>query len=135
MTDPVYNWLLRHNEDCEQCELALNGRVTSGIKGYGQLRLCLASLGGFLFILNIAFCCSRHRSYWQNRHTGNRWIQSLWTVLPNKVPPLDLSELESGKLKFPHFRQETVQYHHPESQPGTPQPLEYMEMQKRESEI
>ncbi|XP_066597105.1 uncharacterized protein wrm1 isoform X2 [Prorops nasuta] len=101
---------------------------------YVAITIC-SVIGGFLFILNIAFCCSRHRSYWQNRHTGNRWIQSLWTVLPNKVPPLDLSELESGKLKFPHFRQETVQYHHPESQPGTPQPLEYMEMQKRESEI
>jgi len=37
---------------------------------YVAVALC-SVLGGFLFILNIAFCwCSRHREYWQNRHTG-----------------------------------------------------------------
>lgn len=37
---------------------------------YVAVALC-SVLGGFLFILNIAFCwCSRHRQYWQNRNTG-----------------------------------------------------------------
>lgn len=37
---------------------------------YVTIALCTA-LGGVLFILNIVFCwCTRHREYWQNRHTG-----------------------------------------------------------------
>lgn len=37
---------------------------------YVTVAFC-AVLGGFLFILNIVFCwCSRHREYWQNRHSG-----------------------------------------------------------------
>lgn len=102
---------------------------------YVTVAFC-AILGGVLFILNIVFClCSRHREYWQNRDTGNRWIQPMWTVLPYKTPPLDLSELESGRIKYPQVRHEIIQYHDPESQGTTPQPQEYMEMQKRESEI
>ncbi|XP_011869223.1 PREDICTED: uncharacterized protein LOC105562773 [Vollenhovia emeryi] len=102
---------------------------------YVTIAFCTV-LGGCLFILNIVFCwCSRHRDYWQNRHTGNRWIQPMWTVLPHKTPPLDLSELEPGLIKHPQVRHEIVQYHDPESQRTTPQPQEYMEMQKRESEI
>lgn len=65
---------------------------------------------------------------------GNRWIQPLWTVLPHKTPPLDLSELEAG-IKHPKVRHEVIQYHDSESQGATPQPQEYLEMQKRESEI
>ncbi|KYQ50847.1 hypothetical protein ALC60_09986 [Trachymyrmex zeteki] len=111
---------------------------------YVTIALCTV-LGVFLFILNIVFCwCSRHREYWQDRNSGdvlscwdlgNRWIQPLWTVLPHKTPPLDLSELEPGLIKYPQVRHEIVQYHDPESQGTTPQPQEYMEMQKRESEI
>jgi len=66
---------------------------------------------------------------------GNRWIHPLWTVLPYKTPPLDLSELESGRIKYPQVRHEIIQYHDAESQGATPQPPEYLEMQKRESEI
>ncbi|XP_012285165.1 uncharacterized protein LOC105702279 [Orussus abietinus] len=102
---------------------------------YITITIC-SVIGGFLFILNVAFCwCSRHREYWQDRHTGNRWIQSMWTVTPHKNPPLDLSELESGIATFSQTHHEVVQYQQPESQPGTPQPREYMELQKRESEI
>ncbi|XP_029177027.1 uncharacterized protein LOC114945103 [Nylanderia fulva] len=102
---------------------------------YVAIALCTA-LGGVLFILNIVFCwCTRHREYWQNRHTGNRWIQPLWTVLPHKTPPLDLSELETGRIKYPQVRHEIIQYHDTEPQGGTPLPQEYLEMQKRESEI
>ncbi|XP_043248441.1 uncharacterized protein LOC122395139 [Colletes gigas] len=88
-----------------------------------------------LCILNLGFCfCSRHRSYWQSPHTGNRWIQPLWTVLPHKTPPLDLSELEPGRKVQPETRA-VLQYHNPEPYTTAPQTEEYMEMQKRESEI
>ncbi|EFN88836.1 uncharacterized protein LOC105189583 [Harpegnathos saltator] len=102
---------------------------------YATVAFC-AVLGGFLFILNIVFCwCSRHREYWQDRNTGNRWIQPMWTVLPHKTPPLDLSELESGRIKYPQVRHEIIQYHDPESHSILSHPEEYLEMQKRESEI
>ncbi|XP_031828169.1 wurmchen 1 transmembrane protein isoform X2 [Nomia melanderi] len=76
----------------------------------------------------------KHEDYWQSPFTGNRWIQPLWTVLPHKSPPLDLSELEPGRILYPE-KQEVLQYHNPESYSSTPQSQEYMEMQKRESEI
>lgn len=102
---------------------------------YVAIAIC-SVLGGFLFILNIVFCwCSRHRSYWQNRHTGNRWIQPLWTVLPHKTPPLDLTELESAPVHYPQARQKVTQYRSPDTHRDSPQTQEYMEMQKRESEI
>ena len=88
---------------------------------YGRARLIQ-----FLLFFNSILSC------WD---LGNRWIQPLWTVLPHKTPPLDLSELEPGLIKYPQVRHEIVQYHDPESQSTTPQPQEYMEMQKRESEI
>lgn len=104
----------------------------------------------FLVILNIAFCCSRYREYWHDRHTGktiqlsqmshnfrhifhfkgNRWLASIWTSVPHKTPPLDLTELEAG-TQF--TRHEIVQYR--PSETDSPQPQEYLEMQKRESEI
>lgn len=70
--------------------------------------------------------------YW---NLGNRWIQPLWTVLPHKTPPLDLSELEHGHIKYPQVRHEIIQYHDSESQGAIPEPQVYLEMQKRESEI
>ncbi|XP_078041349.1 wurmchen 1 transmembrane protein [Augochlora pura] len=87
-----------------------------------------------LCILNIGFCfCSRHRDYWQSPFTGNRWIQPLFTVLPHKSPPLDISELEPGRIIQPE--KQILQYHNPKSLGSAPQSQEYMEMQKRESEI
>ncbi|CAL7935562.1 unnamed protein product [Xylocopa violacea] len=88
-----------------------------------------------LCILNIGFClCSSHRSYWCSPHTGNRWIQPLWTVLPYKTPPLDLSELESGLVLQPQDKREVLQYHNPKSYTTAPQTQEYMEMQKPKGE-
>ncbi|XP_014487943.1 PREDICTED: uncharacterized protein LOC106751554 [Dinoponera quadriceps] len=102
---------------------------------YVTVAFC-AVLGGVLFILNIVFCwCSRHREYWQDRNTGNRWIQPMWTVLPHKTPPLDLSELESRIIKYPQVRHEIVQQEDPEFHGISPHPQEYMEMHKRESDI
>ncbi|XP_076286226.1 wurmchen 1 transmembrane protein [Lasioglossum baleicum] len=87
-----------------------------------------------LCILNIGFCfCSRHRDYWQSPFTGNRWIQPLWTVLPHNSPPLDISELEPGRILQPE--KQVLQYHNPKLLASPPQSQEYMEMQKRESEI
>lgn len=48
---------------------------------YVTVAFC-AVLGGFLFILNIAFCwCSRHRQYWQNRHSGE-------SDIPARIPKI-----------------------------------------------
>lgn len=44
-----------------------------------------------ILILNIACCCSeRYKSYWQDPHTGNRWILSIWVTSPKYQPPLDV---------------------------------------------
>lgn len=59
----------------------------------------------------------------------------MWTVLPHKTPPLDLSELEPGHIKYPQVRHEIIQYHDPETHGVSAHPQEYLEMQKRESEI
>lgn len=102
---------------------------------YVTVTVC-SLLFALLCVLNIAFCwCSRHREYWQSPHTGNRWIQPLWTVLPYKTPPLDLSELESAGAFQSQEKREVLQYHNPKSYKTTSQSQEYMEMQKRESEI
>lgn len=38
---------------------------------YVTITIC-SVIGVFLIILNVTFCwCSRHRRYWQDRHTGN----------------------------------------------------------------
>lgn len=63
--------------------------------------------------------------YWD---LGNRWIQPLWTVLPHKTPPLDLSELETGHIPYSQVR-------HEQSPSVLLQAQEHLEMQKRESEI
>ena len=55
-------------------------------------------------------------------------------MLPHKTPPLDLSELEPGRLNTQE-KQEVLQYHNPKPYRSAAQTQEYMEMQKRESEI
>lgn len=105
---------------------------------YVAVTIC-SVIFALLCILNIGFCwCSRHRNYWQSPHTGNRWIQPLWTVLGQyhgqKTPPLDLSELEAGCINTQE-KQEVLQYHNPKPYRSAAQTQEYMEMQKRESEI
>lgn len=69
----------------------------------------------------------------------------MWVVTPHKNPPLDLSELEpraviatqypDSSLYFPTPEVGDVDAHYPESELGTPQPQEYMELHKRESDI
>lgn len=58
--------------------------------------------GVILFALNIIFgCCSKYKQYWEDRHTGNRFLVSLYTVSPHKNPPLDLSELQNVTIDYP----------------------------------
>lgn len=61
---------------------------------YITIGICTV-LGFFIFALNIFIgCCSKHKHYWQDRHTGNRWLVSIWSATPHRQPPLDLTELE-----------------------------------------
>ncbi|XP_013113181.1 uncharacterized protein LOC106091256 [Stomoxys calcitrans] len=118
---------------------------------------------GSIILLNIILgCCSKHRKYWQDRHTGNRWLVSIWTATPHKQPPLDLTELKDvsyfQKLQpapriFPEdviTQSEEVpihQHQHQQYQSRPPRPEgrglhqqrqreEYVELQtKRESDI
>lgn len=68
---------------------------------YQTIAVCSVLLA-VIFILNLVLgCCSKYREYWQDRHTGNRWIASLWTATPHQNPPLDLTELEEVGSFYP----------------------------------
>ncbi|CAG9781736.1 unnamed protein product [Diatraea saccharalis] len=112
---------------------------------YIAIAICSVILG-FLLILNIVCCCSKYSDYWLDRHTGNRWIVSIWSTTPHKQPPLDFTELEGQN----HLVQYVHQYHgeeyhdiHKRESEVPPsvsrQPLtssqEYLELHKRESDI
>ncbi|CAO1314278.1 unnamed protein product [Diamesa tonsa] len=87
----------------------------------------------FLCALNlICGCCSKHKHYWSDRYTGNRWIVSLWTAGPQQ-PPLDLSELKDVKIDFPINY--PVKYTSVSHQSQRHQQEEFVELHKRESEI
>lgn len=44
-----------------------------------------------ILILNIVCCCSeKYKKYWQDPHTGNRWIFTIWVSSPKYQPPLDV---------------------------------------------
>ncbi|XP_055686961.1 uncharacterized protein LOC129792176 [Lutzomyia longipalpis] len=111
---------------------------------YVTIGICTL-LGVFLFVLNIIFgCCSRHRDYWQDRHTGNRWLISIWSATPHKQPPLDLTELKDVEAYFPNRitgeEPEYIATHHRpqyEQRPLHPshRQEEYVELHKRESDI
>ncbi|KAK0092326.1 hypothetical protein PV326_001685 [Microctonus aethiopoides] len=79
--------------------------------------------------------------YWQDRHTGNRWIQSMWVVTPHKNPPLDLSELKPATIQtayIPHYPTSEAgdaESSYPDSRLNTPLPQEYMELHKRETSV
>ncbi|XP_057671585.1 uncharacterized protein LOC130903484 [Diorhabda carinulata] len=84
-----------------------------------------------LILLNVVLgCCSRHSAYWQDRYTGNRWIVSLWTSTPHQQPSLDYTELQGIEIQKP-----IVYYseHQPATSPKLPS--QYLELQKRESDI
>ncbi len=70
---------------------------------YITIAVCTV-FGAFLFALNlICGCCSKHKGYWNDRFSGNRWLVTLWTSTAHKQPPLDLTELQDitiGDVKF-----------------------------------
>lgn len=144
----------------ERSEYLNNPFLTKPIYGdyspfYITIGICSALLG-ILIILNIVLgCCSRHKYYWQDRHTGNRWLVSIWSATPHNQPPLDLTELKDAS-EFQSFRTSEnleyvvthpvkeprgygrTQYHHhqpPFQQQPQHHPEEYVELQKRESDI
>lgn len=115
---------------------------------YATIAVCTV-IGVFLIVLNaICTCCSRHRGYWQDRHTGNRWLVSIWTATPHKQQPLDLTELRDVSEFKPirHLEdieqpEEYIQPQHQPQQQSRPYAQhphtreEYVELQKRESDI
>lgn len=65
--------------------------------------------------------------------SGNRWLVSLWTATPHQQPALDYTELQKVEVHHPR-----VVYYPPtelEQPPSPKQPPQYLELQKRESEI
>ncbi|GBP89565.1 hypothetical protein EVAR_58225_1 [Eumeta japonica] len=108
---------------------------------YIAVAICSVVLGSIL-ILNIICCCSRYSDYWLDRHTGNRWLISIWSATPHKQPPLDLTELGSNFESVQYVHQYHSEIYHEQEYPRTSisqQPLtssqDYLEMQKRESDI
>ncbi|XP_023937787.1 uncharacterized protein LOC112045726 isoform X2 [Bicyclus anynana] len=108
---------------------------------YISIAIC-SVLFGLLIILNVVCCCSRYSDYWLDRHTGNRWIVSIWSATPHKQPPLDFTELERQNQYIQPKDNATYHDFHRQTQGQTSlsrQPLtasqEYLELQKRESDI
>ncbi|KAJ8737948.1 hypothetical protein PYW08_000543 [Mythimna loreyi] len=112
---------------------------------YIAIAIC-SVIFGFLLILNIVCCCSRYSDYWLDRHTGNRWLVSIWSATPHKQPPLDFTELESNfqQVHYVHpYGDDSEEYRdiHKHSVPPSvsQQPLtssqEFLELHKRESDI
>lgn len=112
---------------------------------YIAIAICSVILG-FLIILNVVCSCSRYSDYWLDRHTGNRWLVSIWSATPHKQPPLDLTELESNfqQVHYVHPYSEDSEDYSKGPQHNLPpsasqQPLtssqEYLELHKRESDI
>uniref|UniRef100_A0A6P4E7K3 Uncharacterized protein LOC108037376 n=1 Tax=Drosophila rhopaloa TaxID=1041015 RepID=A0A6P4E7K3_DRORH len=63
---------------------------------YVTIAICTVVLGTIIILNIILGCCSKHRKYWQDRHTGNRWLVSIWSATPHNQPPLDLTELKDA---------------------------------------
>ncbi|KAH8307081.1 hypothetical protein KR044_004499 [Drosophila immigrans] len=63
---------------------------------YVTIAICTVVLGSIIILNIILGCCSKHRKYWQDRHTGNRWLVSIWSSTPHKQSPLDFTELKDA---------------------------------------
>nr|CAH7757777.1 unnamed protein product [Callosobruchus chinensis] len=104
---------------------------------YITITICTV-IGLTIFLINIFLgCCSRYSEYWNDRHTGNRWIVSLWTATPHQQPSLDYTELQDISIvpeqKIIYQHQHPVVYQH--AQGPTVPPEETYELKKRESAI
>ncbi|XP_045510085.1 uncharacterized protein LOC123705382 [Colias croceus] len=109
---------------------------------YITIAICSVILGSII-ILNFVCCGSRYSDYWLDRHTGNRWIVSIWSATPHKQPPLDIVELDTISIKadlntYPQAY-EVIQKHFEVAASKSRQPItssqEYLELHKRESDI
>ncbi|XP_065171755.1 uncharacterized protein wrm1 [Atheta coriaria] len=110
-------------------------------------------IAAIIIIINIVGCCSKYSTYWNDRHTGNRWIVSLWTATPHLQPSLDYSELDPKFIPskvVTELPRDVTQYSDLEVElPSTheqyqyeprgsrQQPIEYLELHQksRESDI
>ncbi|KAI5701031.1 uncharacterized protein LOC103513672 isoform X1 [Diaphorina citri] len=108
---------------------------------YVALALCTA-FAIFLCVLNIFFCCiSKHKDYWKDTNTGNRWILPIWVKTPAGQPPVDITELEQKYwpqvLQYEAQKKEQIEsvYESRVSLPTSAAGDYYMEYQKRESDI
>jgi len=63
---------------------------------YVTISICTVVLLSIIILNIILGCCSKHRKYWQDRHTGNRWLVSIWSSTPHKQSPLDFTELKDA---------------------------------------
>uniref|UniRef100_A0A1A9V479 Uncharacterized protein n=3 Tax=Glossina TaxID=44049 RepID=A0A1A9V479_GLOAU len=127
---------------------------------YVTIAICTIVLGSIIILNIVLGCCSKYRKYWQDRHTGNRWLVSIWSATPHKQPPLDFTELKEAKYfeslqPSPRIFGEDIEaqeevpihhhhHHHHQQRPPRPegralhhqrQREEYVELQKRESDI
>ncbi|EDV50495.1 uncharacterized protein LOC6544486 isoform X1 [Drosophila erecta] len=75
---------------------------------YVTIAICTVVLGSIIILNIILGCCSKHRKYWQDRHTGNRWLVSIWSATPHNQPPLDFTELKDASY-FQRFHPTTHQ--------------------------
>lgn len=97
---------------------------------YTAIGICTV-IGAALILLNVFFCCcSRHRDYWTDSNTGNRWVLPIWSKTPHLQPPLDYTELDKSWLPTVEYVEEPVLYEAHERLPTV-----YLELQKRESDI
>lgn len=96
---------------------------------YSAIGICTV-IGIALIALNVFFCCcSRHRDYWLDPNTGNRWVLPIWSKTPHLQPPLDYTELDKSWLPVA----EPVEPFEPIYEERLP--TVYLELQKRESDI
>uniref|UniRef100_A0A8D8V0D5 Uncharacterized protein n=1 Tax=Cacopsylla melanoneura TaxID=428564 RepID=A0A8D8V0D5_9HEMI len=109
---------------------------------YVTLALCIV-FAIFLCVLNIFFCCiSKHKKYWKDTNTGNRWILPIWVKTPAGQPPVDITELEEKYwpqvLQYEAQKKEQIEsvYESRVSLPTSAATSDYyIEYQKRESDI
>ncbi|XP_063241886.1 uncharacterized protein LOC134542022 [Bacillus rossius redtenbacheri] len=100
---------------------------------YVAIGICSVVVG-FLFLLNLYFCCSRYHSYWLDHNTGNRWLLPVWTKTPHQQPPLDCTELEGSRLvQLSREQQEVFQPAEPVL--GQDERQQFFELRKRESDL
>ncbi|XP_055370783.1 uncharacterized protein LOC129605198 [Condylostylus longicornis] len=117
---------------------------------YATIGVCTFLIVSILLLNFIIGCCTKYKGYWQDRHTGNRWIISIYTSTPHKQPPLDLTELDYQEKNPPsNYYQQDIEasrvptsYSYYEAQRSQQfqqqlqqQPQEYVELQTRESDI